>query len=210
MREVSGIFTETPEMIVAGLSVDLLRKAINYTHNILDEIDSKLLSVGADRLSQTVELANLSSMVGNLLGAGIATNSSNVFKRNGPHKFPDILSNHPNAKNIEIKISLEKNNPKGHLAKEGYYLTCRYVLVSKDNGYVMNERGDIVEIWEARFGYLRDEHFNISNTPGDSGKTAVINKDGMRQLSVVYKNLDCCPYSPKSKTYRALESNELF
>lgn len=203
-REVTGKFIETSKMKDAGFGFDILKKSLNYTYHILDEIDSKLLSVGADRLSQIVELANLSSMVGNLLGAGIATNSDNQFIRNGPHKFPDILSNSNNTKDIEIKISLEKNNPKGHLAKEGYYLTCRYVLISSDGNYSLEERGDIVEIWEARFGYLKDEHFNISNTPGDSGKTAVINQEGMKELEVVYINMKYCPYSKTSRTYKLL------
>lgn len=203
-RLLKGRFLKSSDMNSAGLSKGILKNAINYTHNILDEIDSKLISVGADRLSQTVELANLSSMVGNLLGAGIAVNSDGLFKRNGPHKYPDILANDSSCSDIEIKISLENNKPKGHLAKEGYYLTCRYVLIDENFSFNYNQRGTIVEIWEARFGYLDETHFNLSNTPGDSGKTAVINKEGMDELKIVYLNLNLCPYTKKSRTYKEL------
>jgi hypothetical protein len=156
-------------------------------------------------MSQTVELANLSSMVGNLLGAGIARFSNGKFRRNSPHKYPDILANSTNSKDIEIKISLEKNIPKGHLAKEGYYLTCQYVLVNDSFNFNPLERGEIVEIWEARFGYLEEKHFNLSNTPGDSGKTAYINKEGIEELKIIYVNLNICPYKKNSTIFKIYE-----
>ncbi len=202
MRKVKGTFINNNLDTNAGLSIENIRLAIDYAHEIIDQIDDKLISVGADRISQTVELANLSSMVGNLLAAGIAKFSNGKFTRNGPHKYPDILANATDVKDIEIKISLETNKPKGHLAKGGFYLTCRYVLVSSDFKFDINNRGEVVEIWEARFGYLEEDDFNLSNTPGDSGKTAVINKQGMEKLKVVYINLDYCPYSERSVTYK--------
>jgi hypothetical protein len=205
MRKLNGKFLEGNLIADAGLTIEIVRNAIQYTHQILDQIDDKLLAVGADRMSQTVELANLSSMAGNLLGAGIARLSDGKFRRNGPHKYPDILANSTTVKDIEIKISLEKNIPKGHLAKAGYYLTCRYVLVNESFNFNPDKRGEIVEIWEARFGYLEEKQFNLSNTPGDSGKTAVINKEGMDQLKVIYVNLGICPYTKSSSTFKNYE-----
>lgn len=205
MRKLNGRFLEKNLIAEAGLTIKIVRNAIEYTHQILDQIDEKLLAVGADRMSQTVELANLSSMVGNLLGAGIARLSDGRFRRNGPHKYPDILANSTAVKDIEIKISLEKNIPKGHLAKAGYYLTCRYVLVDESYNFNPDKRGEIVEIWEARFGFLDEKHFNLSNTPGDSGKTAVINKAGMDELKVIYVNLGICPYTKNSTTFKSYQ-----
>lgn len=204
-RKQVGMFIGTKELARAGLSEDLLLAAITNTHLVLDQIDSKLLEVGADRISQLIELANLSSVLGNLLGAEIAKNSNGLFVRNGPHKYPDLLAQTRHAKNIEIKVALETNKPKGHLAKEGYYITCRYVLVDENGTFDPTKRGQVVAIWEVRFGFLKNEHFNISNTPGDSGKTAVINKDGMNALKVVYLNLAISPYSERSGTRRTLE-----
>lgn len=205
-RKLEGVFIEHQELTDAGLTIDNLHKAIEYAHEILDEIDEKLITVKVGRISQLVELANLSSMVGNLLGAGIENFSNGNFQRNGPHKFPDILGQNQNVKDIEIKISLETNKPKGHLAKEGYYLTLRYVLIDNNAEYDKNERGQVVQIWEARFGYLLEEHFNISNTAGDSGKTAVINKDGMEALKVAYIDMNYCPYSERASTYKLYQN----
>lgn len=204
-RELKGAFIEHQELKDAGLTIENLQKAIEYAHEILDEIDEKLIRVKVGRISELVELANLSSMVGNLLGAGIENFSNGNFQRNGPHKFPDILSQNENCKDIEIKISLETNKPKGHLAKEGYYLTFRYVLIDENADFDRNERGQIVQIWEARFGYLLEHHFNISNTAGDSGKTAVINKDGMDALKVAYIDLNYCPYTERASTYKSYQ-----
>ena len=204
-REQVGIFFESKPMKEAGLTQETLLSAITKTHNILDQIDAKLLEVGADRISQMIELANLSSMVGNLFAAEIAKNSSGSFKRNGPHKYPDLLANSENSKDIEIKVALETNKPKGHLAKSGYYMTCRYVLVDNEGKYNDQKRGHIVAIWEVRFGHLEEKHFNLSNTPGDSGKTAVVNLQGMQALQIAYLNIAIAPYSEKSATYKILK-----
>jgi len=201
-RKISGHFINEDILREGGLTFEILQKSISYTHDILDDIDEKLLNVGIGRMSQLVELANLSSMIGNILGEGIEKFSNGKLERNGPHKFPDLLAMDKDCEDIEIKIALEKNKPKGHLAKVGYYLTFRYVLVDEKNGYEYNQRGNIPEIWEARFGYLRESHFNLSNTVGDSGKTAVINKEGMDTLKVVYFKKESCPYSEKSPTYK--------
>ncbi len=54
-----------------------------------------------------------------------------------------------------------------------------------------------------RAGYLTEDHFNISNTAGDSGKTAVVNASGMEALKVVYVDLDMVPGSRNGANYRA-------
>ena len=98
-------------------------------------------------------------------------------------------------------MALEKNKPKGHLPKEGYYLTCRYVLADEFGNYRQGRenRGTVVWIWEIRFGYLLESHFNSSNTEGDSGKTAVINSQGMNELKVVYFDKNRLPFKSYSK-----------
>src|SRR5262249_54639240 len=111
---------------------------------------------------------------------------------------------HAGTENIEIKMALETNNPKGHLPKEGHYLTCRYVLGDADGNCEIGTRGDVVWIWELRFGHLETEHFNISNTAGDSGKTAVVNRDGMDRLAIVYVDRVRCPYGPRSRYLKGL------
>ncbi|GAB4207761.1 MAG: hypothetical protein OHK0022_36400 [Roseiflexaceae bacterium] len=207
-RLPENTFINSELLSEAGLTENMIREGITYTYLILDIIDRTLLSNKAFRLANMMELANLSTFIGNLFAAGIAKEPSGVFKRNGPHKYPDLLAQKENSKDIEVKVALESNKPKGHLAKEGYYLTCRYVLGDEDGAYILGQRGDVVWIWEIRFGILSVSDFNTSNTEGDSGKTAVVNAEGMKKLNVIYCDLDRMPYSRGGKNYR--EYRDLF
>lgn len=191
----------------SGLTLKMLEEGLASTYSTLDAIDETLIAMGNPRISSIVELANLSSMLGNLLASGIAKASGGLFLKNGPHKYPDLLANSPSAVDIEIKIALEGNKPKGHLAKPGFYLTCRYVLCDETGCFKrgVENRGVTVWIWELRAGWLAQEHFNLSNTPGDSGKTAVVNAPGMQSLKVVYCDLEMFPGSQVGRVYRALK-----
>lgn len=193
--EMLSFCRNTDALNAIGLTPEMLCHTIYHTYTIIDSIDSRLLEGGLERLGGgTVELANLSSIVGNLLGAGVALYSGGQFIRNGSHKFPDILSTNSDfASGIEIKVALETNVPKGHLAKSGTYLTFRYVLVTT-SGFNRSCRGDIVSIWEARCGRLLESDFSLSNTVGDSGKTAVIKSDALRSMKLVYFDQALCPY----------------
>ena len=170
-------------------------------------LDKTLVESGSPRITGMIELANLSSVLGNLLATGIVNASCGVFNRAGPHKYQDLRACGPGAENVEVKFSLETNNPKGHLPKVGPHLTCRYVLGNQDGTYVTGERGDVVWIWEVRFGFLEVKHYNISNTAGDSGKTAVVNAAGMECLLPVYFDAGRCPFSDKSKKRKELDSD---
>lgn len=189
-------------LTAAGLSPHLIAESINHTHSILDLLDDRLVSSGADRMAEMVELANLSAIVGNLFGAAIAKHSGSRFERNGPHKYPDLVTKEKRFEGIEIKVALEANKPKGHLVKAGLHLICRYVLVNERGEYDPARRGNRVAIWEVRFGMLLAHHFNVSNTAGDSGKTAVVNAEGMLALNTAYIDLEVCPYSKRSATYK--------
>jgi len=178
----------------------MVSAGVEFAYSTLDIIDAKLLEAGLTRLSGLVELANLSTIIGNLIAEGIVKSGRNVFGRAGAHKYQDLRSASCADHNVEIKVSLEKNNPKAHLAKEGHYLTFRYVLGDSEGHLDREVRGDVAWIWEVRFGYLRLEHFNVSNTEGDSGKTAVVNKAGMQELVVIYQNPGL---EPTRRSYRS-------
>lgn len=178
------------------ITSDMILKSIKHCYSTLDMIDINLTSNGALPLSQLVELANLSSIVGNLLGEGFAKNSSDKYIRNKPHTYPDLIYTDNSPGGIEIKVALESNKPKGHLAKEGYYLTYRYVLTDENGIYVKGKesRGVTVTIWEVKCGYLTLDDFSISNTEGDSGKTAVIKTDSLNKMPLLYFDDTCVPY----------------
>ena len=193
-------------LVELGLSTTVVRDAIQYTHQVLDLLDGSLVEASGVRLASLIELANLSAILGNLFRSGIARASNGVFRANRPHTFPDLVASAPGGLNIEIKVALEKNNPKGHLIKPGPHITVRYVLASDKGEYNRgsSNRGDVPWIWEVRVGILEETHFNFSNTPGDSGKTAVINARGMATLAPVFVDLAKCPYPASGRIYSRL------
>jgi hypothetical protein len=201
-------FLNAQALTKSGLTIQMLTAGVASAYATLDAIDERLLAMGNPRLSVLVELANLSSMLGNLLGSGIANASGGVFHKNRPHKYPDLLAESSNASDIEIKIALEDNKPQGHLPKSGFYSTCRYVLANEHGVFTrgVENRGDVVWIWELRAGRLESTHFQTSNTPGDSGKTAVVNAAGMDELKVVYCDLERFPGSRFGKAFRAYQA----
>ena len=183
---------------MTGLEPEAIAAAIDSSYHTLDLIDEQLYEKGSDPIGQLVELANLSSILGNLLGAGLADASHGRYRRNGPHKYPDLLATQETASNIEIKTALEGNRPKGHLPKVGLYVTFRYVLSDRNGKYVRGKetRGDVINVWEVKFGYLNEWDFSISSTAGDSGKTAVITTDAYNGMELVFFDPDKCP-SPR-------------
>ena len=67
-----------------NVTENVIRQSVIHCYDTLDMIDQNLTQRGASKLSGLVELANLSSIVGNLLGAGFAENSNNCYIRNRP------------------------------------------------------------------------------------------------------------------------------
>lgn len=187
-----------PNFYAFGLNSEIVAEAVHYVHRTFDDIDSKLTENGGDRIGGLVELANLSAIIGNLFRAGVIKGGPGKFKANGPHKYPDLLGTGPGCEDVEIKVALEGNKPKGHLIKPGPHILVRYVLIGDDGRFSKEARGLIVKIWEVRVGRLDDAHFNVSNTAGDSGKTAVINAAGMEACHVVYCDLTAAPVGEKA------------
>ncbi len=178
------------------MTTDTLKGSIIHCYETLDMIDQNLVSKKVQKLSKLVELANLSSIIGNLLGAGFAEHSHGFYYRNKPHTYPDLIAKDASYPGIEIKTSLRKNSPKGHQPKAGFYLTYRYCLTN-ENGIILpynNDSLDTVTIWEVKFGYLSINDFNCSNTEGDSGKTAVIKTSVLNHMPLLYLNTECNPY----------------
>ena len=180
----------------AVLCKKVVLEAMEDCYATLDTLDRELIATTGDSFSGLVELANLSSMVGNLLGASIMKRSEGKFFRNKPNAYPDLLNKSKGKDGLEIKVALENNPPKGHHAKAGNYLTFRYVLANADGSFITGvaNRGKVVKFWEVRAGYLTEDDFNLSNTSGDSGKTAAIKSTSLQKMSLVFFDEK---YSPK-------------
>lgn len=187
---------------ITGMTGQNLLGAISSCYQTLDLIDEQLTQKGSPPIARLVELANLSSMVGNMIGGGLADHSNGLYKRNKPHTYPDLLPIGEGAVDLELKVALETNKPKGHLPKAGTYITFRYVLGAKSGQYTKgkDQRGDTVWIWEVKVGELIENNFSCSNTEGDSGKTAVIKTD-------IYNKMDLVYYVPALLPYRRGEND---
>jgi transcriptional regulator with XRE-family HTH domain len=186
---------------LTGLGADAVISAIESTYATLDLIDDELIQRTSPPLSGIVELANLSSMIGNMLGAGVAAASSGAYQRNRPHAFPDLVPQYDRLPDLEIKIALGTNRPKGHLAKPGTYMTFRYVLATRAGEYKRESLGDTAWVWEVRVGELLEKDFALSNTPGDSGKTAVISSDAFKGMERVFYASELYPYARRDGPY---------
>ena len=147
---------------LTGLNHACIRSAIQGCYQTLDTVDFQLATHNTPPLAKLVELANISSMIGNLLGGQIAACSHGLYVRNRPHTCPDLLPVPPHDLNVEIKIALDTNLPKGHLPKPGTYITFRYVLCDKNGKYTRGKenRGDTAFVWEGRVGELTEGDFS--------------------------------------------------
>ena len=188
-----------------GLPSGALQAAIQGCYHTLDMIDDQLVSRGSMPIAQLVELANLSSMVGNLVGGCLADESDGLYVRNKPHHYPDLLPMKQGAMALELKVALETNKPKGHLPKPGRYITFRYVLGDRAGVYARGKesRGPTVWFWEVKVGDIAVDDFSISNTKGDSGKTAVVRTAIFNAMSVVYFDPKFCPHPLRDGRYPA-------
>ena len=132
-----------------------------------------------------------------MIGGVLADSSEGLYKRNEPHHFPDLLSQLCGRNDLELKMALETNKPKGHLPKAGNYITVRYVLGNNLGEYIRGKkfRGDTVWIWEVKVGTITLNDFDISNTDGDSGKTAVIKNTVFHEMKLVYFDKEFCPFA---------------
>lgn len=186
-----------------GMPSSSLLTAIQGTYHTLDMIDDQLVSRGSAPIAGLVELANLSSMVGNLVGGSLADASGGLFDRNRPHKYPDLLSRQNPAQHLELKVSLETNRPKGHLPKPGRYITFRYSLGNRSGEFTRGKeaRGQTVWLWEVRIGVIHKHDFDNSNTEGDSGKTSTIKTVAFQAMPVVFFDPTYCPHPMRRDTY---------
>ena len=71
-RPAPGGFVNLDALEEIGFGPVQLSGTILATYHLLDRIDATLAADGIEPLCQVVELANLSSMIGNILGAEMA------------------------------------------------------------------------------------------------------------------------------------------
>jgi len=71
----NGNFRNVSVLEDTDLTWIMIRDGMNSAYKILKAIDSKLAAIQSPRLAQLMELANLSSFLGNLISGAIASKS---------------------------------------------------------------------------------------------------------------------------------------
>jgi transcriptional regulator with XRE-family HTH domain len=185
---------------LTGLTRQAIQGAIEDCYQTLDLFDAELAKRESPPVSELVELANLSSMMGNLLATGIVEHSGGAYSRNTPHTYPDLLSRREGYGGIEVKTALEINKPRTHLPKHGIHLTFRYVLCHREGAFRRGKenRGKTAHVWEVKVGDLTENDYDLSTTEGDSGKTAVIKTAVLRAMALIYFDPRLLPYATRS------------
>ena len=191
-----------------GITPQQIGEAVRATHAILDAADEGLLRRHYGRMASHVESVNLSGMVGNIFANELAARSGGHWIRNTPNKHPDLIrppgtpgkdasiavamptaapapSGAKTMKRVqpgvEIKVALNSNMPKGHHPRPNKYIVVRYVIGKSEVD------AQIATVYEVLVGEVTESDFTVSDTEGDSGKTAVITADAIaRKFSQVY------------------------
>ena len=58
-------------------------------------------------------------------------------------------------------------------------------------------RGKTAHVWEVKVGVLTESDYDLSNTAGDSGKTAVIKTTVLQAMTLVYFDPRLLPFASR-------------
>jgi len=191
--EEADVYKEVP------IDGSAILNGVEEIYENLDTIDFALSRRGLDPLAEQFdEYAALSTVIGEFFASGVSGASDGLYDVNAGN-FPDLISSgkQSGVPGIEVKMAMEDNSPKGHIAKPGMYVVVRYILGGRDKSYDPDERKDTPWIWEVRMGEMEEEQFNESDTEGDSGKTATFTADALWDFDVLYLDPDLIPYTDR-------------
>ena len=185
------------------LSGHIVRKAIDAAYRRLDVIDEQMRDSGSPVLLELVGLDHLTSLLSGALASGVAKASNGLYVQNGPRQHPDLLPLQHGLPEMIVKTALETARPIGGPGTSGIYLVFRFVLVDQKGGYTRGEasRGDMVAVWEARFGELFEADF----IPPRGGKGPTLRKDALDRMELVYYDPALLPYAKASGVYARLQ-----
>lgn len=186
-----------------GLAGADLARAIALAYRKLDLIDDQLRRAGARPLGAQIGSAGLSSLLADLLGAGIAEASSGLYVHNGPDQTPDLLPMRQGLPELELRAALETGLPTVPAWRSGVYLVFRYVLVDRSGTFVRGKesRGEVAAVWEARFGELGEEAFGGAARAADG--SARLRKSALERMELVYYDPALLPYAKATGDYAA-------
>ncbi len=186
---------------ITGLTGATVGRAIDIAYRRIDGIDEQLRRTGARPLSALIGTAQLTSLLADLLGAGIAEASTGRYVHNGPDQAPDLLPMRQGLPELELRTALETGLPVGGEGRAGVFLVFRYVLVDRSGTFVRGKdsRGDIAAVWEARFGELDEKAFG--GRARSQSANARLRKAALEGMELVYYDPALLPYAKATGEY---------
>jgi transcriptional regulator with XRE-family HTH domain len=184
------------------LSGHIIRKAIDAAYRRLDVIDEQMRESGSPSLVDLVGLEHLDVLLGGALASGVVKAAPTQYVQNSPQQHPDLLPLQHGLPEMVVRTALETDRPVAGPGLAGIYLVFRYVLVDRKGDYTRGEtsRGDMVAVWEARFGELWETDF----IPPRGGKGPTLRKDALDRMELVYYDPGLLPYAKASGAYARL------
>ena len=192
---------ESPHLEAAtGLTAAAIARAVEIAYRKLDLIDEQMRASGSRPIVELIDIAELSSLMGNLLSAAVARASNGLYVQNGPDHSPNLLPVRQGLPELEVATALETERPTGAARKAGLHLVLRYVLADRSGAYTRgaDSRGDTVAVWEIRFGNL-SEGDCISSARANG--RAQLKKAALERMELVYYDPALLPYARATGVY---------
>jgi transcriptional regulator with XRE-family HTH domain len=183
------------------LSGHVVRKSIDAAYRKLDVIDEQMRESGSPSLVELVGLEHLNGLFAGVLAGGVVKTSPSLYVQNSPRQHPDLLPLQHGLPEMVVRATLETDRPVGEAP--GIYLVFRYVLVDRKGEYTRGEasRGDVVTVWEARFGELAEGDFLAAR----GGKGPTVRKNALDRMELVYYDPALLPYAKATGDYARLK-----
>ena len=185
------------------LSAHIVRKAIDAAYRKIDVIDEQMRESGSPTLVELVGLEHLNGLFAGVLASGVVKASPGLYVQNSPRQHPDLLPLQQGLPEMVVRTALETDRPVAGPELAGIYLVFRYVLADRKGDYTRGEaaRGDMVAVWEARFGELTGADF----VPARGRKGPTLRKDALDRMELVYYDPALLPYAKASGDYARLK-----
>ena len=185
------------------LSGHIVRKAIDAAYSKIDVIDEQMRESGSPHLVDLVGLDHLNGLLAGVLASGVVKASPGLYVQNSPRQHPVLLPLQHGLPEMVVKTAHETDRPVAGPDVAGIYLVFRYVLVDRKGDFMRGEsaRGDMVAVWEARFGELAEADF----IPHRGGKGPRLRKDALERMELVYYDPALLPYAKATGDYARLK-----
>jgi transcriptional regulator with XRE-family HTH domain len=185
-----------------GLTGGTVVRAVEIAYRKLDLIDEQMRASGSRPIAGLVDLPDLTELVGDVLGAGLARASNGLYVQNGSEHSPPLQPLQHGLPELQLAAALETDRPAGPTETAGTCLVFRYVLADRSGAFTRGQdsRGDTVAVWEIRFGALGQEDFHVTGTRAGA-RTARLRRDALDRMELVYYDTALLPYAKATGDY---------